>query len=87
MPRPPRSRTMRATLIRPQRNITALDGALCKAWELEYLGSTFYIQKTGDGDYQVIEETRPGGYWMPVQPERQEQILLQFESARRRSSL
>jgi hypothetical protein len=45
--------------------------------------ATFYIQETDSG-YIVVEETRPRGAWMPVQSQRSQMVLAEFEHARQR---
>jgi hypothetical protein len=57
-----------------------MSGRLCKAFEFDYLGGKFYVQES-DGGYAVLEET--WGYLAPVQPQRRQMILAEFERARR----
>ena len=71
------------TAIRSQGQVVGLNGRLCRAWEFDYHLATFYIQET-DGGYVVIEETRPRGAWMPVQSQRSQMVLVEFEHARQR---
>jgi hypothetical protein len=70
------------TSIRPQRDVIGTTGQLCKAWEFDYHRATFYIQETETG-YVVIEETRPRGNWRPVQPQRCQMVLAEFQRAQR----
>jgi hypothetical protein len=74
---------MISTTVRPQRDVIGSTGRRCKAWEFDYHLATFYIQETDVG-YTVVEETRPRGAWMPVQPERCRMVLAEFERARQR---
>lgn len=73
---------MIATAIRSQREVVGPSGRLCRAWEFDYHMATFYIQETDSG-YIVVEETRPRGAWMPVQSQRSQMVLAEFEHARR----
>ena len=69
--------------VRPQRSVIGVGGETCKSWEFDYHKATFYIQETDTG-YAVVEETLPRGGWMPVQPERLQLVLSEFEHAKRR---
>jgi hypothetical protein len=71
-----------ATAIRSQKEVVGPSGRLCRAWEFDYHMATFYIQETDSG-YVVVEETRPRGAWMPVQSQRSQMVLAEFEHARR----
>ena len=81
--KPGAMRVITTAIIRPQRDVVGANGSMCKAWEFDYHMATFYIQETDSG-YSVIEETRPRGGWIHVQPERRQLILAEFERARRR---
>lgn len=76
---------MISTAVRPQKSVIGAGGETCRAWEFDYHNATFYIQET-DAGYVVIEETRPRGGWMPVQPERLQLVLSEFEHAKRRQT-
>ena len=72
--------------VRPQRDVIGYDGRVRRAWEFDYHMATFYIQETGSG-YDVVEETRPMGNWMTVQPQRRQMILAEFERVKTRQRL
>ena len=74
---------MISTAVRPQRSVIGVGGETCKAWEFDYHRTTFYIQETETG-YAVVEETMPRGAWKPVQPERLQLVISEFEHAKSR---
>ena len=71
---------MIATALRPQRSVVGADGRLHKAWEFDYLRTTFYVQEFGSG-YAILEEGKLGGMWMRLQPQRRQMILGEFKRA------
>jgi hypothetical protein len=69
---------MIATALRPQQPVIGADGRLHKTWEFDYLRTTFYVQEFGSR-YAILEEGKPGGIWLRVQPQRRQMILAEFK--------